>query len=443
VRAETVSRHLAEAARAIAVAILERAEAGGVRGEILEQARADLQLGDELAAVADFDQAIPAYGDVLKAADTLVFDMDLFEQDIRDRFDPKTVGYAYAVNRDGSLQRQGAGGELSQDGTFNGLARTSVDAPETQQAPDKELHIASVSKTITAVAVLKLLQDTGVGIDNTVGPYLPPEWELGDGVGAITFRELMTHRSGLANNSKPFSDFASLQAAVAVDIDSDLTQDPDLPGLKKFTYQNANYGLFRIIIPYLWDINPQTFPGQDLELVTAAINNYFVQTEIFEPMGIVADCKPNDDTQTLLYPFPSGNTNGYQSKDGCLGCGPGCWYLSVYELANFLANLRFNDDILNQDTRNLMDTLFLGWMDPANANSYAFANGAFGVYRAHSGDVSYTGGRAVHTCIMNFPTLVSGAVPIAVQASVIINSSLAGSQCGALKNAFDSAWVTN
>ena len=45
---------------------------------------------------------------------------------------------------------------------------------------DDRFNIASVSKTITAAAVLKLLNDKGISVDTTVYNYLPTDWKLGN-----------------------------------------------------------------------------------------------------------------------------------------------------------------------------------------------------------------------------------------------------------------------
>lgn len=55
-------------------------------------------------------------------------------------------------------------------------------------------HLASVSKTFTAMAVLKLWEDGKINIDEKVGKYIS-----GFPFKEITVRNLLSHRSGLPN----------------------------------------------------------------------------------------------------------------------------------------------------------------------------------------------------------------------------------------------------
>ncbi|MGH2437373.1 MAG: serine hydrolase domain-containing protein, partial [bacterium] len=412
---------LTASARWMAAQLIDRTVAGGVSERRVKAARAALARGDQLLAQGHLAQAVGQFGNTFTVGDTLVFDIELFEQNIKDALDGQTVGYAYSIGLGGVLATQGA----------SGLARAATDPPETDQSPTKDMNIASVSKTITAVAILKLLEDKGVAIGDSVAPFLPPEWDPHPSIDDLTFEDLLTQESGLNGNvSTGFGGqlFTALQASVEQGID---------PADKTYFYQNQNFSLLRVILPYLWDINPQTF-GESLDVVTAAIYLYFVQTEVFAPMGFTAECKPTGSAPTLAYTFPfDGVENGFDNDgDWSLACGAGGWHLSANELAAFLAHLRFNPAILSPATRDLMDDNFLGWLDPANG--FSWGNGAFGLYHNHGGDYwgpGGSGGPGVRSCFMDFH--------IAVQASVLINSRSGNhpQQCQLLTDAFDNAWV--
>src|SRR5438270_9352138 len=62
---------------------------------------------------------------------------------------------------------------------------------------DVPMHVASVSKLITAMAMTKLLEDHNISPDARIWPSLPPYWVRGPGVDQLTFRHLLTHTSGL------------------------------------------------------------------------------------------------------------------------------------------------------------------------------------------------------------------------------------------------------
>ena len=96
--------------------------------------------------------------------------------------------------------------------------------------------------------------------------------------------------------------------------------------------------------------------------------------------------------------------------------------------------MRFTETILDGQTRQLMDNLFLGWLDKVAFASYV--SGAFADYRAHGGDYPIGNVRGMTGCMMNFH--------INVQASLLVNSrggNLGAHACALLKNAFDAAWV--
>lgn len=93
-------------------------------------------------------------------------------------------GLAYAVIRAGHVVRQGS----------FGLANVELRVPVT---PHTSFEIASMSKQFAAAAVLLLVEDGRIGLDDPVTRYLPsapPAWR------AITIRRLLDHTSGLPDD---------------------------------------------------------------------------------------------------------------------------------------------------------------------------------------------------------------------------------------------------
>ena len=83
-------------------------------------------------------------------------------------FDGKFVGYAFAIAQDGRIRRAGAGGKARISGDGNMKMTTRV-----------RQNVASVSKTITAIAVLQLLEKNNLNIESRVAPHLPKNWRRG------------------------------------------------------------------------------------------------------------------------------------------------------------------------------------------------------------------------------------------------------------------------
>jgi len=111
-------------------------------------------------------------------------------------------------------------------------------------------HIASVSKTFTAMAVLKLVQDGKIGLDDELSHYFPTFNYPG-----VTVRNLLSHRSGLPNylyfmdelgwdkkvymRNQDVYDYLVNRKAELTNISS-----PDT----HFTYCNTNYALLALLI---------------------------------------------------------------------------------------------------------------------------------------------------------------------------------------------------
>jgi len=77
---------------------------------------------------------------------------------------------------------------------FEAYNTTKVPANMPVITDSTSLHIASVSKTFTAMAVLKLMQDGKCNLDDEFSKYFPSFNYPG-----VTVRSLLNHRSGLPN----------------------------------------------------------------------------------------------------------------------------------------------------------------------------------------------------------------------------------------------------
>jgi hypothetical protein len=366
------------------------------------------------------------------AANAREFDINLFEQNIRKALDGKSIGYAYAINHNGLLKKEGANGYavLAQDLAKDGII---LDPKGVKQSARKRMNIASVTKTLTATTVLKILQDklakdaANLTIESKVNPFLPAFWKRGPGVADLTFKELLSQMSGM--NLEYDTDIEGLKNWIAKGVTREKSD---------YKYKNSNLAIFRIIIPYLLS-TPQIRKSLDahaamnLESFNVLVSNQYVSAVnklVLEPMGIFnASCKSQGDfVPTRLYSFPHDNKNGTLVGDWTPKSGGGGWFLSAFELAKFLAHLRYNNQILSPASRKMMDDNLMGWR-PAGW-SY---KGDFGLYLAHGGGLNY-GTDVMTGCIMNFPN--------GVQVALLINSAgTYGDKYKLLGEAFDNSWV--
>jgi CubicO group peptidase (beta-lactamase class C family) len=132
-------------------------------------------------------------------------------------------------------------------------------------------HLASVSKTITAMAVLKLFEEKSISIDQPVASFLN-----GFPFPKITVRNLLSHRSGLPN----YVHFAehvgwdtkktlTNQDILQLIIDKSALLDIGRPDAY-FDYCNTNYALLALIVE---------------KVSSLSFANYLDQT-IFKPLGM-------------------------------------------------------------------------------------------------------------------------------------------------------------
>jgi len=79
------------------------------------------------------------------------------------------------------------------------------------------MHVASVSKLVTAMAMTKLLYRHNISPDAHILPWLPKYWNKGPGVEKITFRQLLTHTSRLVLVDEPGpSDLQFMKDQIAI-----------------------------------------------------------------------------------------------------------------------------------------------------------------------------------------------------------------------------------
>jgi len=119
-----------------------------------------------------------------------------------------------------------------------GAARKDTDPPRHPMGADVVANTASVGKMFTTVVVLKALAERGLGPDAAIGPYLPPDWARGPNTESITFRELLTHRSGFRlDNARIFTSDTAGREQIAVGVKAADKAAPE--------YNNINFSIIR------------------------------------------------------------------------------------------------------------------------------------------------------------------------------------------------------
>jgi len=194
-----------------------------------------------------------------------VFDVNVFEDQIRTRLDGKTIGYSYAIYQNGLLKAAGGNGHAV--------------LPSVPMTADKRVTLLSMSKTITATALMRAMeisrqQGRHVSINSPIAPYLPPDWVRGRNVGSITFRDLLRHESGLRAAGPPDGD-PDLYHNLMLTIARGVVVENGVDQFGKWKYCNCNFTLLRVMIPRML-VGPFVFPlvpGSFLDVLAQVVSN--------------------------------------------------------------------------------------------------------------------------------------------------------------------------
>jgi D-alanyl-D-alanine carboxypeptidase len=112
--------------------------------------------------------------------------------------------------------------------------------------PDSVFELASLSKSFTAAAVMLLVEQGKVGLDDPINAYLPDPPDAWKG---ITVRHLLTHTGGLAASGKDFQTLAWTTFISRADMYAAATKDPvDFKPGERWQYSDAGYFLLGMII---------------------------------------------------------------------------------------------------------------------------------------------------------------------------------------------------
>jgi CubicO group peptidase (beta-lactamase class C family) len=172
-------------------------------------------------------------------------------------------GLALAVVRDGKIVKaQGYG-----------LANIELGVAV---KPETIFQTGSVGKQFTATAVMMLVEDGKIRLDDRIGKYLPSSpasWNN------ITVRNLLTHTSGIPDYE---SDSVTKKDAAFINLRNDYTEDElftkfsglplDFPPGSKWSYSNSGYVILGILIHKL----------------TGQFYGDVLQERIFRPLGMTS-----------------------------------------------------------------------------------------------------------------------------------------------------------
>jgi len=194
-------------------------------------------------------------------------------------------------------------------------------------------HLASVSKTITSVAVLKLWQDGKLNINDTVSKYL-----AGFPCEGVTIKTLLNHRSGLPNYVHYMERLGWDRSRIMTNQDVlnfiiERKKDIDIgPPDRHFSYSNTNYALLALVI----------------EKASGMSYSDYLKTTFFNPLGMTSTYvySSQDSARSIPSYFYSGRQYAFDYLD--MVYGDKNVYSTVRDLLKFDQALN-SGKILNQE----------------------------------------------------------------------------------------------
>jgi N-acyl-D-amino-acid deacylase len=218
----------------------------------------------------------------------------------------------------------GASLAIAKDGKLllaRGYGLGNIAAHEPVQ-PQSLFNLASCSKPFTAVAVLKLVDEGKLRLDDRVFSLLPqllPEGQPVDPrIYRITVRELLHHSSGFARD-EGVKRAPSLEAAVRAAAYRPLSYSPGT----EIKYSNFGFLLLRVVV--------KQAASEDYER--------YIKQEVLQPLGI------HDMRLDVEHGYVPGEVRRYsatrQVVPGGHGDvhGEGCWLASTVDVVRFLCSL--------------------------------------------------------------------------------------------------------
>jgi CubicO group peptidase (beta-lactamase class C family) len=221
---------------------------------------------------------------------------DLFETHITN-----VAGYAFVVAHNDKIVAEGA----------SGFARTPADPPQTPWTVPTRVNLASVSKCITAVTLLRILHHSGVRIEDPFYPLTKAKCPVvGAGVASVTFQNLLEMKSGMVEDG-------TLETPDICTFLSRYLQQPlvGTPGTTS-VYSNTNFTILQAIISLLAD--PANHGGNGVDPYV-----HHVTDHVLKPMGVdTAVFNPIPDPParaTLSYTFSDNGPGQYWGPFNCIG----------------------------------------------------------------------------------------------------------------------------
>ena len=216
---------------------------------------------------------------------------------------------------------------------------------------DTKMHVASVSKLMTAIIATKMLDERNLSVDSKIGNYIPTYWNEGNNSNDITFRELLTHRAAFTVYD---GDYRSFKGQIEAGVSSSSADGLD--------YTNGTFSLVRVLAatmtggvarnatfepPFpMSSANAALFNDAMWDIKSTAAFLSYAQSKVFTPSG-VADVSAVPSANGAYAYALKGDNEGWNSGDVTGQLGGAGFRLSVNEVLNVMGTFRRKGTIVS------------------------------------------------------------------------------------------------
>lgn len=307
---------------------LRGAGAAAIKGEIQAMPQAKAESGSITARTAKINPNIAGAAGKFAAPPSPYLDVAAFGQAFHAAIKDDVAGYALRIGKNGQ--------------TIYTLQWNWAQTPADSSLgwnPQRRMHIASVSKLMTGIAMTRLLHEKGISYDAKIINYLPAYWQKGSNINDITFRQLLTHTSGFSTGGSS-SDFEFMKARVAAGV----------PSTGGYDYENMNFGLCRILLSVIngnIDKNANFGMFNDLFWDAITVNAYaqYMNDKVFAPAGVSGPSLSKPSSPARAYPFPVAG-DGWNSGNLASMAGGAGWHMSINEILAVMHTFRRTNKIV-------------------------------------------------------------------------------------------------
>ncbi len=247
-----------------------------------------------------------------------------------------------------------------------GIANDSFDVPHTMKS---RFMIASLSKQFTAAAILKLVEDEKISLDDSYSKYIPwkkrsinseKEWS------SFTIRELLNHTAGIVKDIEagPYSSNEMYSPILSSVVNDMLTSNDIFIYNRKDTgaYSNFGYMLLALLV----------------EKVSGEYFHEYLSKEFFQPLKMksIGQYHRMFNIKYMAEGYAITDGTGKLHKRCCLDAtsfiGSHSLYSDLPDLMTWLEDIFSNDSkVLSQDSINLM-TKVQSKIEPNITYGYGF-----------------------------------------------------------------------